>query len=133
MKPQSTSRKFLECEGKKLDPHFYHQLLRSFMQIATRTRLNISLTVRRHWIFARRVEDYLKTFQDSVHFLSSDQRGPVTNPPMPEAAKKADLDPAFSFVIWWSFGNQRKNLSFMLCLRESQKCTCKMLSTLPTK
>jgi hypothetical protein len=42
MEPYSTPRKFLESEDEKFNPHFYHQLMGSLMQLATWTRPDIS-------------------------------------------------------------------------------------------
>jgi hypothetical protein len=100
------------------------------MQLTTWTRPDISYSMsilsqffsnpaRRHWTLARRVVNYLKTTQDSVLVLSSEQGGPVKYSQMLKAAgnselltftdsdfasceetKKADLEPAFSFVIF---------------------------------
>ena len=89
MEPHCTPRKFLESEDEKFDPHLYRQLIGSWMQLATWTRPDIAYSVsdlsqffpnpaQRHWTLARRVVNYLKTTQDSVLFLSSEQGGPVT-------------------------------------------------------
>jgi hypothetical protein len=72
------------------------------MQLATWTRPDIpySLSVlskffsnpaRRHWTLARRVVNYLKSSQDSVLFLSSEQGGPVTDSPMLKTAGNSEL------------------------------------------
>jgi hypothetical protein len=102
MEPHSTPRKFLESEDEKFDPHLYRQLIGSLMQLATWTRPDIAYSVsvlsqffsnpaRRHWTLARRVVNYLKTTQDSVLFLSSEQGGPVTDSPMLKAAGNSEL------------------------------------------
>ena len=81
---------------KKFDPHLYRQVIGSLMQLATWTRPDIAYSVsdlsqffsnpaRRHWTLARGVVNYLKTTQDSVLFLSSEQGGPVTDSPMLKA------------------------------------------------
>jgi hypothetical protein len=78
---------------EKMNLHLYRQLIGKLMQLATCTRPYISYSLsilsqffsnpaRRHWTLARRVVDYLKTTQDSVLFLSSEQGEPVTNSPM---------------------------------------------------
>ena len=80
----------------------YRQLIGSLMQLATWTRPDIAYSVsvlsqffsnpaRRHWTLARRVVNYLKTTQDSVLFLSSEQGGPVTDSPMLKAAGNSEL------------------------------------------
>ena len=73
---------------------------------------------RRHWTLARRVANYLKTTQDSVLFLSSQQGGPVTSSPMLKAAVNSELltftDSDFAFcektrkssLIYWKPGKQ---------------------------
>jgi len=87
---------FWNLKMKKFDPHLYRQLIGSLMQLATSTRPDIAYSVsdlsqffpnpaRRHWTLARRVVNYLKTTQDSVLFLSSEQGGPVTDSPMLKA------------------------------------------------
>jgi hypothetical protein len=86
------------------DPHFDNQLIRSLMQLATRTRPDIWFTVRKHWTFARRVEHYLNNFQDSLDFLSSEQGGPVTHSPMLKAAEKSRCGSCiffFDLVGFW--------------------------------
>ena len=102
MQPHLTPRKFLESVDKKFDPHLYRHLIGSLMELATCTRPDISYSVSilfqffsnpalRHWTLAERVVNYIKTTQDSVLFLSSDQGGPVTNSPMLKAARKSEL------------------------------------------
>jgi hypothetical protein len=46
---------------------------------------------RRHWTLAQKVVKYLKTTQDSVLFLSSEQGGLVMNSPMLKCAGNSEL------------------------------------------
>jgi hypothetical protein len=102
MEPHSTPRKFLESEDEKFDPHLYLQLIGTLMQLATWTRPDTSYSVsilsqffsnpaRRHWTLAQSVVNSLKTTQDYVLFLSSEQGGTVTNSPMLKAAGNSEL------------------------------------------
>jgi hypothetical protein len=100
----SPPRKFLECEDENFDSHLRHQLIRSLRQLATWTKPDISLSVRRQWTFAPRVEHYLNNFQDSVDFLTSEQGRPVTNSPMLKAAEKSRSGSCVFFcdlVFFW--------------------------------
>ena len=45
LEPHSTPRKFLESGDGKFDPHLYHQLIESLMQLASWTRPDISYSV----------------------------------------------------------------------------------------
>ena len=89
-------------EDEKFDPHLYRQLIGSLIQLATRIRPDISYSVsilsrffsntaRRQWTLAWREVNFLKTTQDSVLYLSSEQGGPVTNSPMLKAAGNLEL------------------------------------------
>jgi len=103
-----------------------------------------SYPARRHWTLGRRVVNYLKTIQDSVLFLSSEQGGPVTNLPNAQSCRISELltftDSYFASCEETSNGRCGacifccNSLIYMLCLRESQKQnSCKMISNLPTK
>jgi hypothetical protein len=95
MEPHSTPRKFLEYEDEKFDPHLYRQIIGSLRQLATSKRPDTSYTLSILSQFfsnpGRRVVNYLKTTQDSVLLLSSEQGGPVTSSPMLKAAGNSEL------------------------------------------
>ena len=123
------SKKFLKSEDEKFYPHLYRQLIGSLMQLATWTTPDISYSVsilsqffsnpaRRHWTLAQRVINYLKTTQDSVLFLSSEQGRPVTNSPTLAAGNSGLLTLTDSeFASWEETRKSRSGACIFFVIR----------------